>query len=323
MRAARGDRDVSFTAEVKDELSRVECGAVAERAELAAIVRICGTLSLSGARRFRLALTTETGSVARVAYTLLNGSKPLTCQLTVRRSVLHKTRNYLISVPDQEGLEETLIEMGVLTSQLGLAREIPAALVPDEEAAFAYLRGAFLAGGFVSEPHTADAHMEIVAQTRSIADGIASMCERVGIPARVGRRRGAFVIYHKSAEGIQEMLAALGAPRCALKMARVRAVRSARNDANRLVNAELANQKKAAAAAGSQTLLVEQVIAEVGYEKLPRALKDFCDLRLAHADLSLRELGNIADPPLSKSAVAHRVRRLEQLLAEQRANGSE
>ena len=241
----------------------------------------------------------------------------------MRRSVLHKTRNYLISVPDQEGLEEALIEMGVLTSQLGLAREIPAALVPDEAAAFAYLRGAFLAGGFVSEPHTADAHMEIVAQTRSIADGIASMCERVGIPARVGRRRGAFVIYHKSAEGIQEMLAALGAPRCALKMARVRAVRSARNDANRLVNAELANQKKAAAAAGSQTLLVEQVIAEVGYEKLPRALKDFCDLRLAHADLSLRELGNIADPPLSKSAVAHRVRRLEQLLAEQRANGSE
>ena len=137
---------MSFTAEVKDELARVESGAVAERAELAAIVRICGTLSLSGARRFRLALTTETGSVARVAYTLLNGSKPLTCQLTVRRSVLHKTRNYLISVPDQEGLEEALIEMGVLTSQLGLAREIPAALVPDEEAAFAYLRGAFLAG---------------------------------------------------------------------------------------------------------------------------------------------------------------------------------
>ncbi len=312
---------MSFTAEVKDELSRVECDAPAELAELAAIVRICGTLSLSGARRFKLALTTETGSVARVAYTLLNGSRPLDCQLTVRRSVLHKTRNYLISVPDQEGLEEALVDMGVLTAQRGLARDIPEALVADDASALAYLRGAFLAGGFVSEPHTADAHMEIVAQTRSIADGIAAMCERVGFAARVGKRRGSFVIYRKSADGIQEMLAALGAPRCALKMARVRAVRSARNDANRLVNAELANQKKAAAAAGSQTLLVEQVIAEVGYDKLPKALRDFCDLRLAHADLSLRELGTIADPPLSKSAVAHRVRRLEQLLAEQRASG--
>lgn len=312
---------MSFTAEVKDEMSRVGCDPQAQLAELAAIVRICGTLSLAGGRRFRLALTTETGSVARVLYTLLNGPRPLECQLTVRRSVLHKTRNYLISVPDQPGLEEALVEMGVLTEQLTLARDIPEGLVPTEQAAFAYLRGAFLAGGFVSEPHTADAHMEVVAQTRSIAEGIASMFERVGMSARVGRRRGSFVIYHKSADGIQEMLAALGAPRCALKMARVRAVRSARNDANRLVNAELANQKKAAAAAGSQTLLVEQVIAEVGYDKLPRALRDFCDLRLAHADLSLRELGNAADPPLSKSAVAHRVRRLEQLLAEQRANG--
>ena len=315
---------MSFTAEVKDELARVDGPTqAAQYAQLSAIMRVCGTLSFRGPGRYSIRIATETGAVARTAIKLTHKLFDLETSLTVRRSVLHKTRNYLISVPDQEGLEEALIEMGVLTSQLGLAREIPAALVPDEEAAFAYLRGAFLAGGFVSEPHTADAHMEIVAQTRSIADGIAFMCERVGIPARVGRRRGAFVIYHKSAEGIQEMLAALGAPRCALKMARVRAVRSARNDANRLVNAELANQKKAAAAAGSQTLLVEQVIAEVGYEKLPRALKDFCDLRLAHADLSLRELGNIADPPLSKSAVAHRVRRLEQLLAEQRANGSE
>ncbi len=314
---------MSFTAEVKDELSRVTCSPEAQLAELAALVRICGTLSLSGSRRFRLTLTTETGSVARVLYTLLGGPRPLECQLTVRRSVLHKTRNYLISVPDQEGLEEALVEMGVLTEHLTLARDIPEDLVCDDACAFAYLRGAFLAGGFVSEPHTADAHMEVVAQTLSIADGIASMFERVGLQARVGKRRGSFVIYHKAADGIQEMLAALGAPRCALKMAQVRAVRSARNDANRLVNAELANQRKAAEAAGSQTLLVEQVIAEVGYERLPRALRDFCDLRLAHADLSLRELGNAADPPLSKSAVAHRVRRLQQLLAEQRANGEE
>lgn len=311
---------MSFTAEVKDELSRVACTPSQQLAELAAIVRTCGTLSLSGSHSFRLSVSTETGSVARVAYMLLGTARSLECHLTVRRSVLHKTRNYLISVPDQEGLEEALVQMGVLTPRRSLARDIPEGLVRDEGDAFAYLRGAFLAGGFVSEPHV-DAHLEVVAQTRSIADAIAATFERVGMAARVGRRRGSFVIYHKSAEDIQEMLAALGAPHGALKMAKVRAMRSARNDANRLVNAELANQKKAAAAAGSQTQLVEQVLGQVGYARLPQALRDFCDLRLSHPDLSLRELGQAADPPLSKSAVAHRVRRLEQLLAEQTGNG--
>ena len=310
---------MSFTAEVKDELSRIEGPRDQEAAQLAAMVRSCGTLSFSGQRRFRLALSTETGSVARTLIKLFRSVYGLPCELTVRRSVLHKTRNYLIGVePEGEGFADVLVEMGVLTAQHTLEREIVPALVASDACAAAYLRGAFLAGGFVAEPH-ADAHFELVAQTLPFAEGLAGLLARFDIPARVTRRRGSFVIYLKSSEEILDFLVLVGAPTSALTIEGERVVKSVRNDTNRLVNAELANQRKVSAAAAGQSELIEAVAAEVGLDRLPPALRDFCALRAEHPELSLRELGEEADPPLSKSAVYHRVRRLEELLAEARA----
>ncbi len=309
---------MSFTAQVKDELSRIEGSRACELAQLSAMVRACGTLSLASQRRFRLSLSTETGSVARVLIKLFRSVHDLACELTVRRSVLHKVRNYLITVSsEQDRFEEALVEMGVLTPQRGLARGIPPALVADDGAAAAYLRGAFMAGGFVAEPH-ADAHFELVAQTMPFAEGLEGLLGRFGVNARVSRRRGAFVIYLKNTEDILAFLRLAGAPSSAAAVEGARAVKSARNGANRLVNADIANQRKASAAASSQVELIDAVDEEIGFDRLPPALRDFCELRRAHPELSLRELGEEASPPLSKSAVYHRVRRLEELLAETR-----
>lgn len=309
---------MSFTAEVKDELSRVEGPREGERAQLAAMVRTCGTLSMSGQRHFGLALSTETGSVARTLIKLFRGVYDLGCRLTVRRSVLHKTRNYLLTIaPDEPALAPALVEMGVLTPRLSLAREIDPALVERYANAAAYLRGAFMAGGFIAEPH-ADAHFELVAQTLPFAQGLAALLERFDLAARISRRRGSFVVYLKNVDDILAFLALVGASSSALAIEGARIVKSVRNDTNRIVNAELANQRKASRAATSQTELIEAVAAEVGLSRLPPALRDFCELRMAHPELSLRELGEEASPPLSKSAVYHRVRRLEELLAEAR-----
>lgn len=316
---------MSFTAEVKEELSRVEGPRPVELAQLAAMVRSCGTLSFSGQRRFRLSLSTETGSVARTIIKLFRSVHGMPCSLTVRRSVLHKTRNYLLACApaddDAGAFQDALVEMGVLSRDGMLARAIPPALVEGEERAAAYLRGAFMAGGFVSEPR-AEAHFELVAQTLPFAEGLAGLLGRSGISARVTRRRGLFVIYLKSAEEIMAFLALAGAPAAALRVEGERVVKSVRNDTNRIVNAELANQRKASEAATSQVELIDAVAGEVGLDSLPPALRDFCELRLAHPELSLRELGGEADPPLSKSAVYHRVRRLEELLAETRSKQS-
>ena len=145
---------MSFTAEVKDELSRImPKRACCPRAELAALVRIEGTLHITGAERFRLEIATETGPVARTTIKLLHGLYGLKTELTVRRSILHKTNNYLITVPEQPALAQALNELGVLDDSLGVTYGISPRVVRNDCCAVSYLRGAFLGGGFVADPH--------------------------------------------------------------------------------------------------------------------------------------------------------------------------
>jgi hypothetical protein len=306
---------MSFTAEVKDELSRIEpkrqC---CLRAELAALVRIEGTLHISGPKRYRLEVATETAPVARAVIKLLHGVYGLKTELTVRRSVLHKTNNYLITVPTQSKLSTALEELGIVGEQ-GFSIGIDPKLVKRDCCAISYLRGAFLGGGFVADPH-GDFHFELTAETEQLADDLVALMERFEIPARVARRRGTFAVYLKGAEPILTFLALVGAHRALLRTEDVRVVKSMRNDVNRLVNAEIANQQKTAEAAVSQIEAINALASVPGLDNLPPALRELAELRLANPEVSLRELGELADPPLTKSAVYHRVRRIEELAAE-------
>ena len=111
-------------------------------------------------------------------------------------------------------------------------------------------------------------------------------------------------------------LALVGAHRALLRTEDVRIMKSMRNDVNRLVNAETANLQKTAEAALSQIEAIRLLDEVRGIENLPPALQELARLRLEHPEVSLRELGELADPPLSKSAVYHRVRRIEELASE-------
>ena len=312
---------MSFTAEVKDELSRIEpkrqC---CLKAELAALVRIEGTLHITGPARYRLEVATETAPVARAVIKLLHGVYGLKTELTVRRSVLHKTNNYLITVPTQSKLSAALGELGIL-GENGFSLGIDAKLVKKDCCAIAYLRGAFLGGGFVADPH-GDFHFELTAETEQLADDLVALMSRFEIPARVARRRGTYAVYLKGAEPIVTFLALVGAHRALLRTEDVRIIKSMRNDVNRLVNAEIANQQKTAEAAMTQIEAITALADVRGLENLPPALCELAELRLANPEVSLRELGELADPPLTKSAVYHRVRRIEELAAEVLAGAS-
>ncbi|NTW28583.1 MAG: DNA-binding protein WhiA [Coriobacteriia bacterium] len=306
---------MSFTAEVKDELSRIEpkrqC---CLKAELAALVRIEGTLHITGPGRYRLEVATETAPVARVVVKLLHNMYGLKTELTVRRSVLHKTNNYLITVPSQPALGPALSELGILGEE-GFSIGIDPKLVKRDCCAIAYLRGAFLGGGFVADPH-GDFHFELTAETEQLAHDLVGLMARFHIEARLAQRRGTFAVYLKGAEPIVTFLALAGAHRALLRTEDVRIIKSMRNDVNRLVNAEIANQQKTAEAAILQIEAIHALAKSKGLDSLPPALQELAELRLANIDLSLRELGELADPPLSKSAVYHRVRRIEELAAE-------
>lgn len=307
---------MSFTAEVKDELARTApvCSHC-EKATLAALVRIEGTLFFSGQGRYRIEIATDMPSVARLVIKLLHELYHLKTSLTVRRSVLHKTPNYLIEVPSQALMVESLIDMGVLSPEGGLLMGLRPELVAKECCAAAYLRGAFLGSGFVSDPR-GDFHFEITVENKDLADGLVELLERKNICARVMKRRSSYMVYLKSGAAILEFLAFVGAHQSALVMENARVVKSLRNDVNRMTNAEVANQAKAANASVDQIYAIRMVLETYGMSNLPPALQEFVKLRVAYPDATLKELGERANPPLSKSAVYHRVRRIEQMAKE-------
>lgn len=309
---------MSFTAEVRDELSRCapECP-YCDLATLAAVARVCGTLSIAGPGRYRLQIATETGAVARTMIELTHKILKLKTDLTVRRSVLHKVRNYLIVLPDQSDLEKALVLLGILDRGGGLVPGVPKHIVARPCCSKAYVRGALIAGGFVADPR-GDFHLEIAVQGEQLAHDICRLICDMGVKTRVNARRGAFAVYIKSADDIKRLLEQLGAQRACAEVVDARAVKSVKNEVNRRVNAELANQTRSAGAAQKQLELID-ALEELGLRPgLPEALETFCALREEHPDLSLRDLGEMATPPLSKSALYHRVLRLEKMVAEAR-----
>ena len=187
---------MSFTAEVKDELARVELGCKGcVKAQLAALIRIEGSLGISGGRP-RLEITTETASVARTIIALLHdGSFGLKTELTIRRSVLHKAHNFLIVVPYQAGLSQALKDLGILGDE-GFEQGIRYGLVAKDCCAASYLRGAFLASGYVADPR-GDFHFELSTTSLGMAEGLIKLMARIGVKARCVQRHNTHVVYLK------------------------------------------------------------------------------------------------------------------------------
>jgi len=300
---------MSFTAEVRDELSRLEqVRECCNKAELSALLRFDGTVTRAGASQYRLEVATENAQVARRIIKLVKLLYQMETELTVRRSVLHKTNNYQITIPNQPMLASVLEELG-LTGSVYLGGGIERSLIKRECCAMAYLRGAFLGSGFIASPK-GDFHFEIRTHTQSLAEELALLMGRFTIEGRVISRRGSWTVYLKGAEPIINFLALVGAHKALLQTENVRIMKSFRNDVNRRVNAEIANQAKASKAALSQIEDIKLIESTVGLDSLAPALAEFARLRINNTDVSLRELGEMSDPPLSKSAVNHRMRRL-------------
>lgn len=303
---------MSFTVEVKEELSVIEptCSHC-DRALLAALVRIEGSVFLSGKGSMRLEVVTESPVAARLVVRLLHEMYQLKTELTVRRNVLHKTPNYLINVPMQPGLPDSLRDLGIIGDG-GFTQGVDERFVKKRCCAEAYLRGIFLGCGFISNLK-GDFHFELTVESEELAQDLVDVLVSRGVHARFTTRRNNYIIYMKSGSSICDFLALVGAHKCALALEQERLLRSVRNDVNRQMNAEVANTMKAWDASATQQSAIEKVVGWYGIGGLPPALQEYVLLRMANPESTLRELGELADPPLSKSAIAHRARRIEQM----------
>ncbi len=308
-------KGVSFTDRVKSELARHraprEC---CRRAELAAVLRSAGTFHIVGGGRFALEVDVPDAGIARKVYTGLAAGFAEPAEIRILEPGRARPRQRFV-IRVQGAALSPFIDVGVLDGGGRLRPGIPAKIVARRCCAGAYLRGAFLAHGSVSEPR-APVQMEIRTPDRVTADGVRALAERVGASMRVREHRGGFAAYAKEGAGAGRLLAAMGAHNGYLDWEDGAVWKSVRGEANRLANCDEANARRTARAAMEQRAWAEHALARFGDQGLPAAVREVAHLRLAHPDSSLEELGRLCRPPITKPAVAGRLRRLERLAYE-------
>lgn len=181
----------------------------------------------------------------------------------------------------------------------------------------AYIRGAFLAAGSISDPEKGY-HFEIVTSGQPKAEQLVEKLEMFDIEAKTIERKGHVVVYIKEGSQIVDALNVMEAHNALMDLENVRILKEVRNSVNRQVNCETANINKTVNAAVKQIEDIEYIRQEVGFEELPQTLKETAILRLEYPEVPLKELGNMANPPIGKSGINHRLRKLGQIADELR-----
>ncbi len=266
-----------------------------------------------------LEVSIDNAAVARRVVADLHELFELESTLTVRRNVLTKTNNYLIEIPRQERLEQSLNEIGILDDALNITYRVLPRIAKRSCCAIGYLRGAFLSGGFVGDPR-GEYHFEIDTGSEQLAADLRDLLERFSLKARERVRRNVHVLYMKDGESIIGFLALVGAHAALLKSEDVRILKQMRSAVNRLVNMDTANVARSVAAAVAQLDDVNVIEETIGLSALPPALEETALLRLEHPEASLAELGELSEPKLAKAAVNHRIRRIQALAAKLRGS---
>jgi len=175
-----------------------------------------------------------------------------------------------------------------------------------------FLRGAFLAKGYISSPNR-DHHLEIALPLEKDALLVKSLLRKEGLNPGIVPRRSGWVVYLKDSDEITQLLKALGASRAVLEYENVRVQKELKASVQRLVNMDGANVSRTVNAAFTQVQDILVIDSEMGLGRLPKALRELAMLRLENPDLSMEELGKLLTPPASKSAVNHRFRRIAKI----------
>lgn len=305
---------ITFASEVKKECTLLEVHREHAKAELMALIRMNGAVSLYQ-QRFILNVQSENAAIARRIFTLLKDNYQTESELIVRRKMKLKKNNVYI-VRCRHQVSEILTDLHIWDGWQ-LKAEIPDTIKNDETLTRSYLRGAFLAGGSVNNPEASNYHLEIYSNYEIHNMDICHLMNSFDLNAKTITRRNGSVTYIKEAEKISDFLAIIGATSAVLKFEDIRIVRDMRNSVNRLVNMENANMNKTIDAAQKQVEAIRLIQERIGLDSLPEKLKIMAEFRLENPDMSLLELGErIPGGPISKSGVNHRLRKLVKISEE-------
>ena len=305
---------MSFSSKVKEELSK-DCNNPRHCciAETAAIISMCGKVIFDEKDRVRIEIHTENVTVARKYFTLLKKTYNINMDISIRHSSsLNKSRSYILSVNDDETARKILMTcrlmkpFGVIEEDFSISDSL---IIQRECCKRAFIRGAFLASGSVSDP-VKTYHFEIVCLSEAKAKQLQMIMETFNINARVIKRRKYFVVYVKDSSQVVDLLNIMGAYNALMDMENVRIVKDMRNNVNRKVNCETANINKTVSAAVKQIEDIRFIQMSSAFDELPESLQEMAELRARYPEATLAELGQLLDTPVGKSGVNHRLKKI-------------
>lgn len=309
---------MSFSSNTKNKLSRLEINKeCCLKAELASLVRMSGTIQITGSGRINLKFSTENAAIARRIFTLIKTLHNAKTEVMVRRNKqLKKNNSYLMIIHDPESVDKIVNDAGLFSSNdkniFNINYKAPKDIIKKRCCKRAYIRGAFLGGGSLSDPEKTY-HLEFVTHNIEHGKDLSKIINSFDLNSKIVLRKDNYVVYLKEGEQIVDLLNIIGAHNSLLELENIRVLKDIRNNINRVVNCETANLGKTINAALRQAENIEYIKKTISIDKLPENLQEIARLRLVNKEASLKELGNMLMSPIGKSGVNHRLRRIEEI----------
>ena len=290
----------SFAGKVKNELCRVPVQRLCcARAEAYGVLLYGNTFSPTEVR-----LITESADFAARLPRLFQRA----FGLKFDRLPEEERGKLIFGITDRSKLDRIINQLGYDPRQ-NLVLHVNFGLLEDECCRTAFLRGAFLAGGSVTDPEKRY-HLELDTGHAQASREVAALLTEMGFLPHSVRRGGSSVIYFKQSEHIEDLLTTIGAPAAAMDIMTAKVDKEIRNGANRAMNCDMANVNKTIDAALEQKNAIQRLQENGRLERLPEKLRQTALLRLQYPEKSLSQLAEKCDPPVTKSCMNHRMRKL-------------
>ncbi len=307
---------MSFSSKVKEELSKqTEAARHCKIAELAAILSANGRILPVEDGGF-LYIRTENETVSRKCFTLLKKTFNISTEVAVRKSNLKRGNVYSIAIENPKYVTQ-ILETAKMSARNGQLFLTNAVVVQRDCCRRAFLRGAFLAAGSISDPQKGY-HLEIVCSSEQKAEQLQQIIRGFSLDGKIVMRKRSYVVYLKEGEQIVDALALMGANVALMNLENIRILKEMRNQVNRKVNCETANLNKTVSAAVKQIEDIRYIESTVGFGGLSQELEETARLRLKYPEATLQELGEMLTQKVGKSGVNHRLRKLGVLAEELR-----
>ncbi len=314
---------MSFSLEIKEELeTRIDTAKHCQIAEFAAIMAFCGKVRRRAGGLMGLELTTENEVVRRKVVEL--AIKAFSASEESFEVEYEGKNNRIINIfiNDEKLIAKILMAIKWCDDNFTVVEPVFVnhRIIQKECCKRAFIRGAFLAAGSISDPNKSY-HYEIVCEYEEDAVQMQELLKFFNLDAKIIQRKRNYVTYIKEGNNITDVLNIMGAFVSQMKLYNVMILKGMRNDVNRKVNCETANLNKTIEAAVKQIRDIEYVRDTVGLESLSDGLREAAEIRLKNPDMKLKDIGELLNPPVGKSGVNHRLRKISELAQKLRIEG--